>query len=204
LNEKTAEIIIQILEEKKPENVGELINLAKARIDISEKEIFNCMIELQSEGKIELKKPLKPIPQHLTAYLKTEESRWYWMTIGLAIATTLIVFAIPEDIFPIIYARYILGSVFVLWLPGYSLTKALFPPEAKSEKSGGNFDSTTRVALSMGLSLALVPLVGLLLNYTPWGIRLNSVTLSLFLSVLFFATVGVIKEHQTKTKEIKK
>jgi len=204
LNQKTAEIIIQIVEEKKPENVEELINLAKARIDISEKEIFNCILELQSEGKIELKKPLKPIPKHLIAYLKTEESHWYWITIGLAIATTLIVFATPEDIFPLTYARYILGSIFVLWLPGYSLTRALFPPETKNEKSGRNVDSTTRVALSMGLSLALVPLVGLLLNYTPWGIRLNPVTLSLLLSVLFFATVAVIREHQTKIKKTKK
>ena len=30
-----------------------------------------------------------------------------------------------------------------------------------------------RLALSIGLSLAIVALIALVLNYTPWGIRLN-------------------------------
>ncbi|MEM3616108.1 MAG: DUF1616 domain-containing protein, partial [Candidatus Methanomethylicia archaeon] len=41
-----------------------------------------------------------------------------------------------------------------------------------------------RLALSIGLSLALVPLVGLVLNYTPWGIRLTPIIISLTLLTL--------------------
>lgn len=47
-----------------------------------------------------------------------------------------------------------------------------------------------RVALSLGLSIAIVPLLGLALNYTPWGIREGPVlaTLSIFtLACLGFA-----------------
>ncbi len=33
-------------------------------------------------------------------------------------------------------------------------------------------DGIERVALSFGLSIAIVPLIGLALNFTPWGIRL--------------------------------
>ena len=33
-------------------------------------------------------------------------------------------------------------------------------------------DGIERVALSFGLSIAIVPLIGLVLNFTPWGIRL--------------------------------
>lgn len=72
------------------------------------------------------------------------------------------------------YARYALGSVMVLFLPGYSLVEALYPSE-------GELSPLERLALSIGLSLALVPLVGLVLNYTPWGIRLNSVVAALTL-----------------------
>jgi len=30
-------------------------------------------------------------------------------------------------------------------------------------------DGIERVALSFGLSIAIVPLIGLVLNFTPWG-----------------------------------
>lgn len=45
-----------------------------------------------------------------------------------------------------------------------------------SDRSG--IDGIERVALSFGLSIAIVPLIGLVLNFTPWGIRLTPVTVS--------------------------
>jgi uncharacterized membrane protein len=61
--------------------------------------------------------------------------------------------------------RTLLGLPIVLFLPGYALIAALFP--AKDD-----LDGIERIALSFGLSIAVVPLIGLGLNYTPWGIRL--------------------------------
>jgi len=63
-------------------------------------------------------------------------------------------------------------------------------------------DNIERTALSTGMSLALVPITGLLLNYTPWGIRLTPVTISLLALTITFATAAIIREHQAKTKEI--
>ena len=79
-------------------------------------------------------------------------------------------------------ARYVLGSIMVLFLPGYSLVEALYP-------SGEELKPLERLALSIGLSLAVVPLIGLILNDTPWGIRLTPVTISL---VLFTETMVVV------------
>ena len=104
-------------------------------------------------------------------------------------STTILVFTIPENAYPIVYARYILGSIFVLLLPGYSLIKALFPAK--------ELDNIERIALSIGMSLALVPITGLLLNYTPWGIRLTPVTLSLLALTTTFATAAVLRQHET-------
>jgi len=64
--------------------------------------------------------------------------------------------------------RQILGLVFILFLPGYAATAALFP-------ENDQIDTIERVALSFGLSIAIVPLIGLGLNFTPWGIRLNPI-----------------------------
>lgn len=50
-------------------------------------------------------------------------------------------------------------------------------------------DGIERVALSFGLSIAIVPLIGLVLNFTPWGIRLAPIALSV--TVFTLACVGV-------------
>jgi uncharacterized membrane protein len=62
-----------------------------------------------------------------------------------------------------------------------------------------NIDTIERLALSFGMSLALAPITGLILNYTPWGIRLTPVTLSLLALTVVFATAAVIREYTTKT-----
>lgn len=76
----------------------------------------------------------------------------------------------------------VLGLPFILFIPGYLLVLALFP--------GQDIDVIERLALSFGLSIAVVPLVGLALNYTPWGIRLEPLVVSLAAVVLFFALAG--------------
>ena len=69
--------------------------------------------------------------------------------------------------------RIVLGFPFVLFFPGYTLICLLFPRK-------GDLDGVERLALSLGLSIAIVPLIGLALNYTPWGIRLYPILVSLF------------------------
>ncbi len=70
------------------------------------------------------------------------------------------------------FLRVLFGVAMVLFIPGYALIAALFP--AKED-----LDGIERVALSFGLSIAVVPLIGLALNYTPWGIRLDPILTSL-------------------------
>ena len=145
----------------------------------------------------------------LSAYVFSSQSTWYWTTIALAIATTIAAFTIPENAYPIVYIRSTLGTVFVLWLPGYAFIKALFPqtlPFARAlahslGTTEKNLDTIERVALSLGMSIALVPIIGLLLNYTPWGIRLTPIVLSLTAFTIIFATAAIVREHQIGIKQ---
>jgi len=84
----------------------------------------------------------------------------------LALVLVLLVLITPGNLL-----RQILGLVFVLFLPGYAATAALFPENEQ-------IDGIERVALSFGLSIAIVPLIGLALNFTPWGIRLDPILAS--------------------------
>ncbi|WP_298684405.1 DUF1616 domain-containing protein [uncultured Methanomethylovorans sp.] len=82
--------------------------------------------------------------------------------------------------------RTVLGLPMVLFLPGYALIAALFP--AKDD-----LDGIERLALGFGLSIAVVPLIGLGLNYTPWGIRLIPILISLSVFTLFMCAVAVYR-----------
>jgi hypothetical protein len=185
--------IIQIAKETRPQNVKQLIRLTQEKLPLPEKEILTHIVHLQEKGNIQLEPHRTRTPEKLTSYLRLNQAYWYWITITLTFATALLVFLIPENAFPLVYARYILGSIFVLWLPGYSFIKALFPQK--------ELDNIERAALSIGMSLALVPITGLLLNYTPWGIRLTPITISLLALTITFATAAIIREHQTKLKQ---
>jgi uncharacterized membrane protein len=83
--------------------------------------------------------------------------------------------------------RYALGSIMVLFLPGYSLVEALYPSE-------GELSPLERLALSIGLSLALVPLTGLILNYTPWGIGLNPTVTALTILITSLLLVSAYRK----------
>jgi len=99
--------------------------------------------------------------------LKFEIKRDYiWVNLIVLILIIII------SLIPIKPVRIVLGLLFVLFLPGYIFIAALFPKK-------GDLDSIERVALSFGLSIAIVPLIGLILNYTPWGIRLYPILFSI-------------------------
>jgi len=199
-NNDLTEAIIQIIKEKKPQSAHQLTSLVQEKFPLPEKEIIKIIIALQEQGKINLITVSNPPPHALSAYLKTKQALWYWATVITALMTAIIVFTVPENAYPICYIRNIFGTIFVLWLPGYTFIKALFPVAVPMKTSSENLNKIERVALSLGMSLALVPIVGLILNYTPWGIRLTPITLSLFALTLVFATAAVIREHQTRIR----
>lgn len=185
--------ILELVKKENPENIKQLIKLTRERLSLKDEEALKHIMQMINHEKIRLREPPRPPPQSLKAYLRSGEAFWFWITTSLAIATAITVFTIPENAYPIVYIRYILGSIFVLWLPGFTLIKALFPTKKE-------LDTIERAALSIGLSLAIVPIVGLLLNYTPWGIRLTPITISLLALTTTFATAALIREHQTKAK----
>jgi len=108
---------------------------------------------------------------------KLEKNKDLWL---VGILTILLVVVIV--FFPSTVARIVLGLPFLLFFPGYTLIAALFP---KKESVGG----VERVALSFGLSIAVVSLIGLVLNFSPWKIRLVPVLISL--AVFAIATAGI-------------
>lgn len=128
------------------------------------------------------------------------------------ILTVLLILAIvfiPSNVI-----RIILGLPFLLFFPGYVLIGALFPPKSdgytpgagkpqerlgtppeSDEKKG--MDTIERVALSFGMSIAIVALIGLGLNYTPWGIRLMQILFSISAFIIILSVIALIRQFRS-------
>ncbi len=113
------------------------------------------------------------------------------ITLGVVFATLLAVFVPFLSETPL---RTVLGLPLVLFFSGYSLVAALFP---KAE----DLDDIERIALGFGLSIAVVPLMGLVLNYTPWGIRLESSLISIALFTVLCSIAAVLRRKSIPEAE---
>jgi len=154
--------------------------------------VTRALYKLKMDGKIKLEDPSPP--SSLSTYIKSHYSLWLWAVVISIFITMITIYLLPQNP-PFVYIRYVLGSIFVLYLPGYSLIEALYP---KKE----DLEGLERLALSIGLSLALVPLVGLILNYTPWGIKLEPVLISLAILTFMLAFAATLRKvsHMKATK----
>jgi uncharacterized membrane protein len=132
----------------------------------------------------------------LLTYVRSVNSTWYFLTLIINSITLITVFIIPENFYPYTYARAVMVALSILWLPGYSLIRALFPIFTPID-SAKNLESVARGALNIGMSICIITIMGLLLNYTPWGIHLIPMILSLFGITTFFATVALLREYKT-------
>jgi uncharacterized membrane protein len=86
----------------------------------------------------------------------------------------------------------ILGLPFLLFIPGYLLLLSIAP--TYSTKS--DFDVIHRIGISIGLSIALVSLDGILLFYTPTGFSLFTILLSLLLLVFLCGLVALYRRRK--------
>ncbi len=200
-NDSIKDIIIKTINEQKPQTTSQLIRFVQKTTNLSEKEIINLLNQLEAEDKIHFN--VKPeTSTSFGTYLFSFESAWYWTIIAVALVTTLTVFTIPQDWYPLAYVRNVLGVIFVLFLPGYAFVKAIFQKKVPIKTSSESFDNIERFVLSIAMSIALTPMVGLILYYTPIGIGLTPITLSLLALTAVFATAAMAREYHAKSTTI--
>jgi hypothetical protein len=193
------DIILKTAKEKQPETVSQLTRLVHQKTNLSEKKIINQINQLETEGKIHfnIKHDLKSVS--FGTFLFRSDSVWYWSIIAVSMATAITVFTISQDLYPIIYIRNVLGVVFVLFLPGYAFAKAMFPKKVPLETSSASLDTIERLALSVGMSIALTSLIGLILYFTPLSLSLTPITLTMLVLTVGLATAALIRDYQAKS-----
>ena len=163
-------------------------NLKTKLPTLTETEFTDLVWRLADEDRVELE-DVPPATKSIQDYMRLwDRNLWFYAAVTTALVTTLAIYTVPTNL-PLAAVRWVLGAVFVLFIPGYVTVEALF-------QKGRELDGIERFALSVGLSLALVPLIGLLLNYTPWGIRLDPIVISLVAFTVGIAALGVARRFR--------
>jgi uncharacterized membrane protein len=111
---------------------------------------------------------------------------------AVVILTLLLILII--SVFPGSVIRIILGLPLILFFPGYTLMSALFPRESAI----GRLD---KIALSFGVSIAVVSLIGLAVSFTPWGIGLYSILVSISAFILVLSIVAWFRQLHLPDKD---
>jgi hypothetical protein len=172
------------LNENGTSSVAKLYDALKARnASLTRDGTTDLVWRLAGQGKAELE-DVPPAAKSLRQYLGFwERNLWFYLSLAVSFATVTVIYAVPAKS-PLVTARWVLGCIFVLFIPGYVTVEVLFP-------KGRELGVIERFALSVGLSLALVMLTGLLLNYTPWGIRLTPIVISLTILTVGLAVIAL-------------
>jgi hypothetical protein len=187
-----SQIIQNTVKSQHPQTVKQLATTLMDDSSIEEAEFVATVKTMANNGTLTLGPPSYDVETVLDYLFTFTLSGWLWVSF-LTITLSLLAVSFIPDVFPLDAIRWVLGSIFVLYLPGFSLIRLLFP-------KGKEIDSLERFALSIGLSLALVPLIGLVLNFAPWGIRLAPIVGSL----ATFTTVALLAAAMREYLEIRK
>jgi uncharacterized membrane protein len=115
--------------------------------------------------------------------------RWLEIVVGFTIITLLATLLVQSE--PLIYVRYVLGFLFIVFMPGYCLVNILFLGK-------NNIDLVETLVLSVALSFGLTGLIGLFLGLSPIGINFASIIVSLNLLVLALSAVAFIRKSKEK------
>ncbi len=133
---------------------------------------------------------------HLLPIRRTEINTWVLnneltLLILLTLVTSVIVLSQVQALAP---ARAFLGILCVVFFPGYALLALLFPTK-------GPIEWLERVALSVGVSIAIIPPLAYLLDILPWGFTLLPMLISIT-AVIVVASIGaLILRHNVPDEE---
>ena len=211
--EEISNKIDSVLIEEKPKDVRSLIEIVEEKYEIPEEEIISVIREREINQEITLQEPIplstelpkKPKEYFIKNNYYTKE---FWTSIGVMALVLIFVLVDVESGF-FFYVRYAVVSFFMLVLTGWSLTSTIFP------EINDDFRFLERSATAIGLSLLILILDGLFLNYTfhftPLSIGLSLIIITLICMIITFvlriklARDGFIFQRKKKksTTEVK-
>jgi hypothetical protein len=164
-------------------HLKDLVTYLESELHYSKDRVTERLVEMKANNRITLVE--EELYTSLSSYALSPYSYWFWSAF-FATVFSLVLLSVTSGV--ALYLRYVFGGLLILFLPGFSFIELLYSKKKE-------LDDLARLALSIGLSLAIVILTGLVLNYTPFGIRLLPVAISLAGLTLVLLTLALRRKH---------
>jgi len=149
--EDLAEKLLGTLRNEQGITVQNFLVKAEQDLGIRKEVAARSIYSLSQQGTISLEEPRLPLT--FAKYLLNHRSMWFWALASIALITAFSIYLLPQSV-PFIYTRFVFGALYVLYLPGFALIQLLYP-------KNDELSPIHRHVLSIGLSLVLMPLAGL-------------------------------------------
>ncbi len=190
-SELVEKMVLDILNRKTCRKVGDVVaNLHKVDRSISADEIHDAVRTLEKKGAVNLSEEKIP-----ASFLKSLSDPWtnlpLWAAVLGSIVMIFSLYLLPQE-GSWLGVRGVIGAVFLFALPGYALTGLLVQQDKPH--------AVERIAVSVGLSLAAVVLIGIILGYSEIGVRMEPIIASMSAFSIAVAILASYRNYNLRDK----
>ena len=112
------------------ETVGAIV-VGAPGLGLKPHEVARWIYAMEAQGRLGLADPNPP--KGFPGYLLSFYGLSYWLLLAFMALQTYVILWMPQ-IYPLVYLRYVVAGVFILYVPGYTLIEALYPKAKELER----------------------------------------------------------------------
>ncbi len=191
MTEEEKNKIIDIVAKRQPGSMQDLVKTIIDETGYDKNKVRNIIINMIENNEIILKKMDKKT--NYKEYLLSYKLFWFWILMCGVFSYIIILFA-SGTIIELNALKIILGGLMTLLFPGYALVRTLFIEDTIS--------AVERMALSIGLSIAITPMISFILNFSPLGISIYPITICLSFLTIILSILGSYRQYKKYISEI--
>jgi hypothetical protein len=183
-------IIPDLLDQYKAFNRLTLDEVVRTSLDRSVKaeKVIKDIYTLEKNNRLTLIDP--NFPKDFFNYFLSGYSVLFWIQLLFIVFFYFVTYYFVYE-YPTVFIKYISSFLFILFIPGYALLNAIYYKKGEVER-------VQKISYILVISIVITAIIGLILNYSPWGI--NSYLYYLiasFMSIIFNIYSLYKKYHST-------
>jgi len=187
-NLRVEKFVLDYLSINQSTKVRDLISVIHGSDASWTSEMLICLLtKMEKDRKVSLKHTYRG---SFRSYLLVPYWNMGLYFVSLLLGLNLLAIYIVPVSYPWSQVRIASGLLFLLFLPGYATIQAVLP-------SRFEIDRLETIAMSFGLSLAVELILGLILNFSSLGFRLNSVVIFVSCLTMSFVVLAAFRKYRS-------
>ena len=184
-------MVVDIMHKQHCKKVSDIVtNLQKLDKWVGVDEIHAAARRLERKGVMNVSEERVPL-SFFRNLAKLESNAPFWIAIFTSAAVMAAIYIVPMGELGMIVRR-IAGALFLFVIPGYTITNFFIQRNRLS--------SIERVAVSVGLSLAIVAVIGIMLSYSLIGVTIEAVIAFVASFIVALAFLASYKDYLARQR----